>query len=428
MNNKKQYGFNKFLLFTAISVGFATSSFSGELLTLEKALDVAMSNSPEIRKTKLDLEQSQESLNAQNAALKSRFSLTLNPFSYSRDRTFDDLFSLWNTSEKKSSSGTFTISQPLKWTDGTLALRNRLSWQDSYTEYNDLSNKTFDNSMSVTYTQPLFTYNSTKLELHELELDMQNSMYSYAIQKLSLEQNVTQQFFVVYQAKMDLDIAIEEHNNQKQSYEIIKNKVDAGLAAMEELYQSELNLANSELQVQNKEEALENALDTFKYNLGISIYDDIAIDSEITHKQVDVDLDYALNTGLKSRLELRQSEINIEYALNNLTRTAADNEFKGNLTLSYGIIGTDEDIENVLESSTKQQTVGVSFNIPLWDWGEKKSRIKASEARIQKQRLSLEDERNTIILAIRKSYRTLKKLINQIEIAEKKCSQRTVDI
>ena len=97
-------------------------SFAVNVFTLDKALEIAMSNSPDIKKTELDLERTRESLNAQNAALKSQFSLSFNPFTYSSDRTFFRIFSIWNTSESKESNSTFTISQPLKWTDGTLSL------------------------------------------------------------------------------------------------------------------------------------------------------------------------------------------------------------------------------------------------------------------------------------------------------------------
>ena len=404
------------LLFSGLII-FAQYSHSAELLTLEKALETAMSNSPSIKQTKLSLDQSREYLNAQKAALKSNFSLRINPFNFSKDNTFNDFFSIWNISKNKRASGTFTISQPIEWADGTLALINTLSWQDSYSEYQDYRSKTYDNNLYISYQQPLFTYNRTKLDLRELELDTENSQYSYAIQKLSLEQQVTQDFYNVYQGKMDLDIAFEELNNQKQSYEIIKNKVEAGLSAKEELYQAELNLANSELNVQNNRESLDNILDSFKLILGISIYKDIDVDADITHQAIEVDLNKALNYGLKSRMELRQREISIKEALNSLTQTSAQNEFKGNLTLSYGIIGTDEQFNDLYGSPTKKQTIGISFDIPLWDWGENKSRIKASEAGIQKQRLSLEDERNNIILAIRRAHRNLQKLVTQIEIA-----------
>ncbi len=407
------------ILITAVVVAAsATISYSAELYTLDTALSTAMENSPDIKQTELSLERSRETLKARQAALKSQFSLQINPFSFNRDRTFSEFFSTWNSTDTKASGGTFRVNQPLEWTDGTIALTNNFRWQNSYSEYTDVRKKTYNNNLYIAYEQPLFTYNQIKLDTRELELNLENTLYTYTIQKMALEQSVTQAFFDVFQRKMDLDITADERVNQQQSYDIIKNKVDAGLSAMEELYQAELNLASSELAVQNQQESLDNALDSFKVLIGIPISFDIMVDASVVFEPVDINLDTALNSGLKNRLELRQRDINIERALQNLTRTAAQNEFKGSLTLSYGITGEDEQFGNVFETPTKKQAVGISFDIPLWDWGEKKSRMRASELSIEQEHISLEDLRNNIILAIRRAHRNLLKFNNQIDIAE----------
>ena len=106
-------------------------------LTLEAALDIAEQNSPDIKRTRYGLQRSQENLNAQRASLKSKFSLDINPFSYSNRRQFLDFASQWNNQETFASSGSFRIVQPIVATDATVTLRNDLSWQDSYSDYND---------------------------------------------------------------------------------------------------------------------------------------------------------------------------------------------------------------------------------------------------------------------------------------------------
>ena len=387
------------------------------ILTLDKALEIASENSPDIKRTSLNLERSREMLNAQNARLKSQFRLTLNPFTYSRDKTFNNSLSSWISTDSKSSQGTFTISQPIKQTDGTLSLNNRFSWQDSFSDFRDIRDKAFNNNLYLSFDQPIFTYNRTKLELRELELDLESTTLTFAIQKLSLERQVTQSFYSVYQNKSNLDITKEELRNNEQNYEIIKNKVDAGLLALEEIYQAELNLATSKSSVQNREVSLENALDNFKLLIGLPLSQTLIIEAEISTEPVEVDLDKALQNALKSRMELRQNQINLENAQFALIRTEAQNEFRGNLSLSYGLTGNDENLTNIYDAPTNRQAVGISLEIPLWDWGEKESRVKATQATIKRQALTLDDERNNITLAIREQYRNLQNLVNQIEIS-----------
>jgi outer membrane protein TolC len=405
-------------------------SFSQQGLTLEQSLDVAESNSPSMKKTRLSLIRSQENLNAQNAALKSNFSLTLNPIGYTQNREFNDLISKWNSRTTTESYGLFTVTQPIVMTDTRISLTNRFGYKDSYSEYTSTTTKGFSNNLSLNIDQPLFTYNRTKLQLKELQLALENAQLNYAIQLLSLEKMVTQYFYSVYQQQQSLDIANQAYQNMQKSYEVSKNKVDAGISAREEMFQAELNLATTKSDFENKQVSLENAKDDFKLLIGMSLYDDILVIPNISVDTVAVNISFAIDQGLAYRMELRQREINIETSQFDLIQTKSLNEFKGSLGLSLGLFGDNEKFKDVYASPTDNETVSLSLTVPLWDWGERKSRIKATEATIETAKITLEEEQNNIILGIRKVYRNLLNLQNQIGIARQsvKNAQLTYDL
>ncbi|MBN2664991.1 MAG: TolC family protein, partial [Bacteroidales bacterium] len=257
-----------------ILAALSVSSPAQQGLTLEQSLQIAESNSPSMKRTRLSLIRSQENLNAQNASLKSQFSLSVNPIGYSQNRSFNELISKWNSVKTTESFGLFTISQPIVFTDARLSLINRFGYRDSYSEYSNSTTKGFSNSLSLNLDQPLFTYNRTKLQLRELELALENSQISYAVQLLSLERGVSQAFYYVYQQQQSYEIARQAFDNMQKSYEIIKNKVDAGISAREEGFQAELNLATARSDYENRQVDLENAKDEFKILIGLSLYDD----------------------------------------------------------------------------------------------------------------------------------------------------------
>lgn len=406
------------------------AAISQEGLTLEKALGIAESNSPTIKKTRLSLIRSQENLNAQNAALKSNFSLTINPIGYNQLRAFNDLISRWNSTKTTESFGTFTVSQPIVLTDARVSLVNRFGYKDSYSEFTDLTTKTFSNNLALNIDQPLFTYNRTKLQLKELELALENSQLSYAIQLLSLEKGVTQAFYYVYQQQQSLDISNQAYQNMQQSYEVIKNKVDAGISAREEMFQAELNLATTKSDFENKQVSLENAKDEFKLLIGMSLYDDLIVLPNIEVDTVQINIGFAIDQGLANRMELRQRSISIETSQFDLIQTKSLNEFRGSLGLSVGLFGDNEKFTDVYGNPTDNESVSLSLTIPLWDWGERKSRIKATEASIETEMISLEEEQNNIILDVRKVYRNLLNLQNQIGIARQSVTnaQLTYDL
>ncbi|RIH66223.1 TolC family protein [Mariniphaga sediminis] len=389
-----------------------------EILTLNKAISVAETGSPDLKRSMLNLEQFQKNLEAQRAALKSRFSLDVSPVGFSRNRRFDNRVSQWYTNENFQTNALFRVEQPILLTDGTLSLTNEFGWQSNFSDATDSESQVFYNNLYLNFNQPIFTYNRQKLELKELELSFENANISYAIQRLNLERNVTEFFYNVYMAQMNLNIAKEELANTQKSYEIIKNKVEAGLAAREELYQAELNLATSKSTLQNREVSFENAKDQLKLYLGMDLYEDFSILADVAMNPVRVDLEKAIETGLESRMELRQREIEIENGQFDLIRTKSQNEFRGDVNLRLGISGDNPNLDQIFDAPTNSPSVAVSFNIPLFDWGEKKARIAAQEAAIESQKLNYSDEQNQIIIGIRQAFRNLQNQLGQIEIAE----------
>ena len=407
------------------------SANAQQILTLESAMEIARSNSPDIRRSLLNLENSEQTLKAQNAALKSNFSLNLTPISYDQTRSFDTFQSVWNTSKTTQSFGNLTISQPFLPTDGTISLVNRFGWQDSYSENGrNLTPRTFSNNLYLSIAQPLFTYNRTKLTLKGLELNLENAQLSYSMQKLNLEKQVTQFFYNVYLAQMNLSISQDEFTNTQKSYEITQNKVTAGIAAKEELYQAELNFATAKSTVENAQVNLDNAKDQFKQYIGLDISEEITVMTDVAFNPVKVDMNKAIEYGLTSRMELRQREIDVTNAQFQLIRTKSLNEFRGDLSLSIGIIGDNENLPDIYKNPTNNPRVAVSFNVPLWDWGEKKARISAQEAVIETQKINQTEQKVQIKVDIRKVYRNLQNLVNQIDIAaqNEKNAQLTYEI
>ncbi|HEY3388029.1 MAG TPA: TolC family protein, partial [Prolixibacteraceae bacterium] len=402
------------------------------IVTLEQALDMAGKGSPSLQSSLYNLQRTTETLNAQRAALKSQFSLNLNPMEYSNSRKFDQRYSQWYTNESMTTSGTVRVDQPILYTDGKISLINQFGWQSNTSDALGVSNvnKSFFNNLNLSLTQPLFTYNRTKTQIKTLELNNENAMLSYAMQRLALEKNVSQFFYNVYLAQMSLSIKQEELANTQKSNDIIKNKVEAGLAAKEQLYQSEVNLSTAESSVESARVSLESAKDLFKQYIGMDIFEEISVMTDVAVTPIEVDGKKALEHGMASRMELRQRQISVETSQFDMLAVKATNEFRGDMTLSMGLSGDNPTLTNIFDNSTKSPRVSLAFNVPVFDWGERKARIRAQEAVINSQKLNLTNQETQIKLDIRQVIRNLSNLKNQIEIAlqTQKNSQLTYDI
>ena len=410
------------LLLAGIIAARGTTMAGQELLTIDRAMVIAVENSPDMEQTRLALVQSQERLNAQRARLKSQFSISLNPFEYEKTNRFDPQTSEWFLNESASSGGMFSINQRILPTDGELMLVNRFSYDYSLTESAlavDPVSRTFNNRLYLQFSQPIFTYNRTRMELETVELEYEASLLRYLLMQLSLERDVARQFYAVYSNQMNLEIAREELKNNEESHGIIRNKVDGGLLALEELYQAEVNLATSRSGVFNAELTLENSMDQFRVLIGLPLETPILIAAEILADTVPVNQELAIAHALENRMELRDREIDMENATFNLTRAKATNEFAGSVTASFGVQGNDELFNQLLEKPTTTPSIGLTLNIPIFDWGERKSEIKAAEAGLENSRISYDIEETDIKVNIRSVVRSLKNLENQIGIQQK---------
>ncbi|NDV64517.1 TolC family protein [Bacteroides sp. 224] len=421
----------KIILAVSILMGTSSLVYGQEVLTLERTMDIAAQNSPNLRTSFMNLERYQQNLIAQRASLKSKFLLNITPIDYSKRSNFDSFNSKWYNSENFNSNGTFRIEQPILWTDGLVSLTNTFGWQNgSSSSQKEGSNKKFNNNLSLRLEQPIFTYNRRKMELRRIEFDLENANISYALQRLNTEKQITNQFYMVYMAQSNLEISKEELTNAQQSYDIIKNKVEADLAAKDELFQAELNLATANSSVEERIVSLSNAKDQLKQTLGMGLDEDIVVFAEVKINEVEVDLNKAIEQGLNSRLELRQREIATEELDFQMITTKALNEFKGNVDLSFGFTGVNEKFEHIYKDRMQSPTISVSFSVPLFDWGEKKARIRAQKIAQQINRLEAHEERKDIELNIRQTWRSLENLKTQIRIAEQNVrnAQLTYDL
>ena len=399
---------------------WAAAPAPAEVLQLADALRIAGDRSPTLAEARHSLEISRRELEAQLAGLKSRFGLTVTPFEHSRDRTFNELVSGYYTQEQSHAGARFTIRQSIEPTDGTLSLVQAFDWRDASSSFAGAgSRRSFSNGLSLRYSQPLFTHNRTRLELKRLRLALENSHLQFAMQELQIESQVTRRFLDLYYQQRNLAIAGEELSNSEESLEIVSAKVEAGITAREELLQAGLNRANSRAAVDNARIGYEEGLDDFRILLGLPLEMELEVEADVRKRLVDVDPKLAERHGLAHRMEIRQRQIEVQNALDDLVRAGESNEFRGSLDLSYGLTGTDPSLADIYDSPTRNQKVGISLEVPIFDWGEREHRKAAARERVRSRRLSAAEEERRILKEIRQACRSLDNQAGQIEIAER---------
>ncbi len=178
-------------------------------------------------------------------------------------------------------------------------------------------------------------------------------------------------------------------------------------------------MATSESSVYSAEINYENAKDNFKILLGMPLDEDVMVLPNTGINTIEVNSNDAVRYALEQRMEIRQKQITLEEDVFNIIRAKAENEFKGSISARIGLDALAGKIKNMYDSPTDNEQIGISLNIPIFDWGAKKARVKSSELAMESNQIDLDEQKKNITLEVRQICRNLPTLVRQIDIKKK---------
>jgi len=160
------------------------------------------------------------------------------------------------------------------------------------------------------------------------------------------------------------------------------------------------------------------------------IYDSISIIPETTFEMFDVDEKVAMSQALKNRSDITDYEIREEQAKKNLETTISNNSFTADIRARVGLNQTGSHLDEAYKELLDQESINVTFSVPLFQWGKADSEIEA--ALINKEQVELDNRHNRKLFETQVKFQTLrfKQLQKQVLVASKSdtIAQRRFDV
>lgn len=424
-------------------------------LSLEESIEIAKEQSFTMLRLQQNLKQAEYNLQSATRRLKTHIDLTLNLPTYSdQTKEWSDTLGISYYSEKQLGyDGNLRITQPLP-TDGSIYVENNLS---------SIVNMRRDQRSSFARTrigidQPLdafYGYNNIRSTLKTAELNHERSSKSLKREELNLVYNVSNSYYNLLQLQERANIAAMDLARQKEAYELSKNKYAAGLIREVDALQMEVDLAGAQSSYDMALLNQESSINRFKELLGISLEDSISLGNDLKYEVVIIDPDLAISYALENRLEIREQDIQIELQRLNIKRQKAEGMPKANLNAYYEQSGVFQDYDETLNNypgqgattkikhrkevfasigsaysnySDRPASVGVGFRIviPILDWGENRSRVRAAESQLKEYEYtkdeterSIRTEVKNLVANINSNLRRLQLLEKNVTVAEK---------
>ncbi|NPE27324.1 TolC family protein [Methanococcoides sp. SA1] len=399
-------------------------------LNFDKCLDIAMEQSFKMKNLKENFLSAEYELKAATNSLRTHVNLNLTSPNYMETmQRFEDSLGVYYTPIKQAIYSTnLMISQPLP-TDGQIYISSGFnSTSDYFRDRNTVRLNT-----RIGFEQPLeaiYSYNKIQSSLKQAKLSFEQSEKGLKRAQLDLKYEISQLFYSLVSAQEQEKITQLTLNSQQEAHNLAQNKYKAGVIAEVEALQMEVDLADKENNYAIAQSSVQQSEDLLKQMLGIKLDDNLKLDYDLTYNKVFVDLEDAVNRGLKYRLEIRESEISKELAEISLKQTKVRGQITGSIKGYYDLIGVGENDINVAYSTTIDGAVddmldrkgnrGVSLNIsiPVWDWGVNRARVNAAKARIRKADYLIENQKVSVQLDIRNTVNELQSALRRLELLE----------
>ena len=233
------------------------------LLSLDDAIDIALEQGFEMKSHRLTLIQAEQSRLAAKYRFRTNIDMSFNTPSWTenvREVPVANALPVYNSLGTLRYQGQLNITQPLP-TDGRISLRSRL-YQSKESNYfaetdNTLKRKDFLSSVSIWFSQPLFTFNRIQTDLRRAELNYEKSSLTLNRNELDVIFNVTSAFYALYRSTRSYEISTETLEQQQQQYDTARLKYEAGLIPEVEALRLEVDLATAQSSLLEAEANLE---------------------------------------------------------------------------------------------------------------------------------------------------------------------------
>ncbi len=277
------------------------------------------------------------------------------------------------------------LRQPISATGAQLFLNSNITRFDNFldTDTEDPYHLYSGNPLEIGIIQPLFQYNRLKWDKRIEPLRYEESQREYIESLEEISVFTTRRFFDLMLSQINLEIAVKNVANNDTIFKIAQGRYNLGKIAENELLQLELQLMNSRQQVAQATLDIETRNLRLKTWVGLTDITDLPLVLPETIPLFSVDEETALVHARANRSESIAFERRKLEADADIAQAKGDTGPQADLFARFGLTNRtarDAKLEDLYTSPENQQIVQLGFEIPILDWGRRKSRVKTAEA------------------------------------------------
>ena len=279
-------------------------------------------------------------------------------------------------------------------------------------------------TFTTSFTQPIFTGFGLINEYKLSDLGLDRTEVASKLTRQDVVLDAKNAYFSVLKNQKLLEVAQQTVTSITSQKEVSENFYKVGLSPLNDLLQSQVQLANARQQLTTAQNNLEIARTRFNTVLRRPVNTPVLLVEELDYGSFQTSLDECLTEAQKNRLEIQVADLDIEIAGKQVKLTEKDYFPSVNFTGAYARTGDDWQAhggEGISDSAGWNVEATATWD--FWQWGRTGYGRKEKLARLAQSKYKKTEITDNINLEVKQAYLRTNEAEQNIVTIEKAVEQ-----
>lgn len=289
----------------------------------------------------------------------------------------DGTFRYANSFNLQNSLG-LSVVQNVTFTGGRLTVYSDLRRIDQYGTFKNLT--WYSQPITVSYYQPLFAYNQFKWDklIEPKEYEKGRRQYIESMEDVTIA--TAKAYFDLIAATRNHDASVTNYSNTVKMRSIARERLKLGTVTRDEYLQLELRVLNDSIAMGENLVKVREAQMSLNSILGYDESVDISPVIDDAIPEILMDYDLVLDKALKNSSFNLENDIKELNAASAVAKAKADRGISMSLNARFGLSQSGTGLPDVYRDLLNQEVVGLTFSVPIFDWGLGKGKVQKAKA------------------------------------------------
>jgi len=419
----KVFSYHSLYFVIVVMALLSSRAFAQRIISLDECLKIAHQSSPTLFEAKRNYDIERWNAEAQALSLRTQIDLSVAAPIYS-DNTLPIYNPTTGTTDLLTQRITqfgpgITISQPIEWTGGSLAVTGNVYRETQL----GIDGSTFSDYLglgTISLNQPIFKTNEMALLSNESNMALEDARAKYATRWAEINYSTQSLFYTLYQDEEQLKIQQDEVAASQSNFDLADNKFKAGLIAEVDKLQLEADLAAARTDLFDRIRLCAAAQRDLEIALGLSFSDSLKARLDtLPEVNIIIDREFAIRTAIENREDVLAARQVITLSEDALARTGNQRTIYASLSGTFGVSKESTLLSALDDNPYINRGLTLSITIPIFDWGAHSLRMDAAQSGIDLSETALALKEQQVKQEVLSAIDEIESAKKQVEVAKK---------